>query len=354
MSAVTSSAMSLGRRLFVVMLWALPVDAQFTKRSGPCVELPEPGSFLETRVVSRAEPAAGGVFRYSWRLIVGPASRRTIMNVSIGDAVGQFTAPPNWAALTSSSRVDGRGAVMFSSRALDDAQDLRSPNSYEFRALSDRLPGVALMVIYPRRDLCEPRDEDWPMLEKKGWTREKLDRLHAQALNTNREIVIAPVYDASDADRKPWNHFALAMKGLTDLEEFLSSDVNAVPARKITRPPQNAGELEGATMERARQRAIERAGSRAGDVAIIEALYRFSRANRSNRRFAASRRRVSRDCRRPESRFPAGRLSAKSQGRNRARRSRRRGSRGRSTRAGDRPPDGADGPRPADGDRARP
>lgn len=266
--------MSLGRRLFVLMLWALPVEAQFTKRSGPCVDLPEPGSFLETRVVSGVERAAGGVFRYSWRLTVGPASRRTIMNVSIGDAVGQFTAPPNWAALTSSSRVDGRGAVMFSSRALDDAQDLRSPNSYEFRALSDRLPGVALMVIYPRRDLCEPRDEEWPELEKKGWTREKLGRLHTQALNTNREIVIAPVYEASDADRKPWNHFALAMKGLADLEEFLS-DVNAIPARKIPRPPQNDGELEGATMERVRQRAIERADSRAGDVDVIETLYRL-------------------------------------------------------------------------------
>jgi hypothetical protein len=262
--------------LVLGVLWAAPGRSQFARRSGPCIDLPEPGSLLETHAVSRVERAGSGVFRYFWRLTVGPGSRRTIMNVSIGDSVGQFTAPPNWGALTSVSTVDRRGGVMFSTLdVVSDANDLKAQNSYEFRALSDHLPAPALAIIYPRRATCEPTDEEWPALEKKGWTAEKFKRLHTLELYTNREIVIGPVFAGSESEGEQSRRFAMAMKGLSDLEEYLSFMPNGGPSRKIPRPPQDTRGFEGLSMQDARKRAIERAGSRTQDVAVIEALYRF-------------------------------------------------------------------------------
>lgn len=129
------------------------------------------------------------------------------------------------------------------------------------------------MTIFPRRVTCEPTDEEWPVLVQKGWTHQKFGRLHRIEFFTNREIVIGPVVADATADAPAL--FAKGLQRLTDLQEYLSPLAEGERSRKIPRPPENAGEFAGLSMREARLRAVERAGSRPQDLAVIEALYQF-------------------------------------------------------------------------------
>jgi len=273
---------SLSRSVLTVLgaLGAGLLHAQMPK-AGPCVDLPEVGSLLNTQVVSRVEQAPGGMFRYTWRVTVLPGSRRTVISVYLSDSAGQFIAPANWGALSvgPSRQSAGRDSAVFSSRDLEsDAHDLKAPNTYEFSAISESLPAPTLAIIKPRRTICEPKEEDWPILEQKGWTRERVNRLHIQELNTNQEIVIGPVVANGTTDSAAL--FAKAMKRLVDLQQLVAPLAEGEGSRGIPRPPENAGEYTGLSMQEARQRGTERASGRPHDLAIIEALHQFYRARR--------------------------------------------------------------------------
>lgn len=260
----------------LVMLSPTLADSQFRPRRDPCVDLPELGSLLETQVVTRVEQAPGGMLRYTWRVTALPASSRTIVSASVEDVAGQFTGPAHWGVLTGGQPATDRPFAMFRSYALDsDAYDLKAPNSYEFGVISDRLPSPTLMIIYPRRETCVPNDEEWPALERKGWTHEKLGRLHRIEYFTNREIIVGPVIEASTS-ATPAELFARSMRRLSDLQEYVAFlPANREPGRHIPRPTEDAGAFTGLSMQAARVQAAARIGERRQDLAVIETLHQF-------------------------------------------------------------------------------
>ena len=173
-------------------------------------------------------------------------------------------------------RFDSSAAAIFSTLDLDnDTYDLRAPNAYEFSATSRQLPAPTLAIIYPRRATCEPTDDEWPALERKGWTREKLGRLHRLEFSSNREIVIGPVLEALPGET-PSALFAKAMQRLSDLQEYVSFvPADREPSRPIPQPPAHAGAFAGLTLQVVRQQAIARSAFRSQDLAVIEVLYQF-------------------------------------------------------------------------------
>lgn len=265
----------------LAMMWPASAHPQFRPRRDPCLDLPELGSLLETQIVSRVEPAPGGMLRYTWRVIVLPGSRRTVVSAAVRDVAGQFAGPAHWGVLTATGPLADRPFARFMSSDLDSgAYDLKAPNSYEFSAVSDRLPSSTLMVISPRRETCVPNDEEWPVLVQRGWTREKLVRLNRIEYYTNREIVIGPVIEPSTSATRA-ELFARAMRRLGDLQEYVSFlPADREPGRHIPRPIDDAGPLTGLTMQAAREQAAARARAQTQDLAVIEALYQFYLARR--------------------------------------------------------------------------
>jgi hypothetical protein len=202
-----------------------------------------------------------------------------VISVSFSDATGEFVGPANWGALSGTSHVEKRTGVILSTRDLAaDTNDLKASNTYEFRATSDRLPAPTIAIIYPRRVTCEPTDEDWPALAAKGWTREKLGRLHRLEYYTNREIVIAPVLENTGEDSPTL--FEKAMTRLADLQQYLAPLAEGEPSRKIPAPPEGVAGFVGLGLDEARQRSIELSADRPQDVALITALYHFYESRR--------------------------------------------------------------------------